>query len=162
MVEGDTLNIKSLSLKNATGGIAMEKTNNLKLNVWEKTDPILVGDFNENFAAIDDAIGKAGNCRITSGTYIGNGKSGSANPNTLSFEFTPKLVFVFTTGDPGCRMIWTPGMTNVCTNVRSPYEYSAETSFSNNTLSWYSNQSSLGPSVQLNLMNSKYFWIAIG
>ena len=38
----------------------MNKTENLKLNVWEKSDPILVGDFNENFAAIDDAIGKAG------------------------------------------------------------------------------------------------------
>ena len=35
----------------------MNKTNNLKLNVWEKTDPILVGDFNEDNRKIDAAVG---------------------------------------------------------------------------------------------------------
>ena len=57
----------------------MNKTENLKLNVWEKSDPILVGDFNENFAAIDDAIHEAVSSavKIYTGSYTGNGNSGN-------------------------------------------------------------------------------------
>ena len=38
----------------------MNKTENLKLNVWEKSDPILVGDFNEDNRKIDAAVGPRG------------------------------------------------------------------------------------------------------
>ena len=53
----------------------MEKTNNLKLNVWEKSDPILVGDFNEDNRKIDAAVGAltAGAVKVAVGSYVGNG-----------------------------------------------------------------------------------------
>ena len=67
----------------------MEKTENLKLNVWEKSDPILVGDFNEDNRKIDAAVGQimahAGNCKIVTGTYVGDGKYGRDNPTSITF-----------------------------------------------------------------------------
>ena len=52
----------------------MEKTENLKLNVWEKSDPILVGDFNEDNKKIDAAVGALQKERIYMGSYVGDGK----------------------------------------------------------------------------------------
>ena len=79
----------------------MNKTNNLKLNVWEKSDPILVGDFNENFAAIDDAIHEAvcSAVKIYTGSYTGNGNSGN---RTVELPTEPKLmVLIGNYGTPG-------------------------------------------------------------
>ena len=47
----------------------MNKTENLKLNVWEKSDPILVVDFNEDNRKIDAAVGAltAGAVKFTVG-----------------------------------------------------------------------------------------------
>ena len=79
----------------------MNKTENLKLNVWEKSDPILVGDFNENFAAIDDAIHEAvcSAVKIYTGSYTGNGNSGN---RTVELPAEPKLmVLIGYYGTPG-------------------------------------------------------------
>ena len=79
----------------------MNKTENLKLNVWEKSDPILVGDFNDNFAAIDDAIHEAVSSavKIYTGSYTGNGNSGN---RTVELPAEPKLmVLIGYYGTPG-------------------------------------------------------------
>ena len=52
----------------------MEKTENLKLNVWEKTDPILVVDFNEDNRKIDAAVAALQGEHIYVGSYVGDGK----------------------------------------------------------------------------------------
>ncbi len=52
----------------------MNKTENLKLNVWEKSDPILVGDFNEDNRKIDAAVAALQGEHIYVGSYVGDDK----------------------------------------------------------------------------------------
>ena len=86
----------------------MNKTTNYQLSQWEKTDRIQMENFNSDNEKIDTALKanadaaaaaaaaleNCGNCRIVYGTYTGNGKYGSANPNTLTFNGKPVLVIV--------------------------------------------------------------------
>ena len=68
----------------------MEKTENLKLNVWEKSDPILVGDFNEDNRKIDAAVGALQEERIYMGSYVGDGKDN----RTIDLPWEPKYMFL--------------------------------------------------------------------
>ena len=74
----------------------MNKTENLKLNVWEKTDPIHAKDFNDNFQTLDSAVQVCS--KIAYGSYVGTGYNGENHPNRLDFADTlgtaPKIVFV--------------------------------------------------------------------
>ena len=98
----------------------MGKTTNYKLPRWEKDDFVKMDDFNAAFQTIDEtlkagadavadeaaaratavtavaqALGTGGqNCRIAWGSYTGNGKYGSSNPNTLNFDFKPMMVVI--------------------------------------------------------------------
>lgn len=91
----------------------METTTNYKLPQWVKEDPIKMQDFNAAFQTIDEtlkaaadataekadaatvqqtvaalqtALGSGGKtCRISSGSYAGNGKTGQSNPSSLTF-----------------------------------------------------------------------------
>ena len=92
----------------------MNKTANFQLTQWEKTDRILMEDFNRDNAAIDaalkanadkaaalqTALAGAGNCGIAVTGYTGAGAYGAENANTLSFEHPPLAVFIFG-GDVG-------------------------------------------------------------
>lgn len=49
---------------------------------------------------VDNALNAVGNAlaggvRIATGSYVGTGISGAANPNVLTFDFEPYVVFVF-------------------------------------------------------------------
>ena len=72
------------------------KTANYALNQWVGTDPVLMEDFNADNAKIDEALAdlKAGELKMAVGSYTGSGGSGSANPNSLSFDFKPALVII--------------------------------------------------------------------
>lgn len=86
----------------------MNKTANFQLTQWEKTDRILMEDFNRDNAAIDaalkgsadavaalqTALEKCGNCRITLSSYTGTGTLGEAHPTSLTFAEPPLLVFI--------------------------------------------------------------------
>lgn len=75
--------------------MSTNKTENLNLHVWEPTDAFRRAEFNENFAAIDAAMGAIPH--IVFGSYVGTGEYGSANRNSLTFDFTPQyLVFITT------------------------------------------------------------------
>ena len=92
----------------------MNKTANFQLTQWEKTDRIMMEDFNRDNAAIDaalkanadgvaalqTALAGAGNCGIAVTSYTGAGVYGAENANTLSFEHPPLAVFIFG-GDVG-------------------------------------------------------------
>ena len=66
----------------------MNYTENYQLPQWEKSDRIMMEDFNDAFQKVDTAT------RILVGSYTGNGKSGEDNPRSLSFTFTPMLVII--------------------------------------------------------------------
>ena len=86
----------------------MNKTANFQLTQWEKTDRIMMEDFNRDNAAIDaalksnadgvaalqTALASCGNCRITISSYKGTGTLGEAHPTSLTFAEPPLLVFV--------------------------------------------------------------------
>ena len=88
--------------------MASQETPNYRLSRWAGTDRILHTEFNDNWdkidtalkgnadgvAALQTALASCGNCKIVYGTYTGNGKSGSANPNKLTFDGKPVLVIV--------------------------------------------------------------------
>ena len=86
----------------------MNKTANFQLTQWEKTDRIMMEDFNRDNAAIDaalkssadkaaalqTALASCGNCQITISNYTGTGMQGENHPNTLTFSEPPLLVFI--------------------------------------------------------------------
>lgn len=86
----------------------MNKTANFQLTQWEKTDRIMMEDFNRDNAAIDaalksnadkaaalqTALAGAGNCSIEIKSYTGNGKFGQNNPNSITFSKKPKAVLI--------------------------------------------------------------------
>ena len=106
----------------------MDKTTNFDLPQWVKEDPIKMQDFNAAFQTIDEtlkaaadataekadaatvqqtvaalqtALGSGGKtCRISSGSYAGNGKTGQSNPSSLTFDFTPVLVVIIRKDSP--------------------------------------------------------------
>ena len=151
----------------------MNKTANFQLTQWEKTDRILMEEFNsdnekidtalksnaDGVAALQTALASCGNCKIVYGTYTGNGKSGSANPNKLTFDGKPVLVIVqaqsnTTDFDFHLRMIrgcdWAVG-------DRNNYSYTNSVAWGENYVSWYNNKAE----TQFNLQGSVYSYIAL-
>lgn len=80
----------------------MQKTENVSLPIWEKSDPIRMTDFNEMTAALDAAIG--GRCRMVVASYVGNGESGpDYDPSSIDFAVRPvAVIFPYL---HGCRMV---------------------------------------------------------
>ena len=151
------------------------KTANLELNQWVGTDPVLMADFNADNAKIDAAMAalQSGALKAASGSYTGDGTSGQAHPNTLTFDFSPKLVLVWSdeSGMPGCIC---PGMNTMLAWTRNfPYGGVNHCSVSGNAVSWYHTGSSFSydrasspgptyPSEQFNENGRTYHYIAIG
>jgi len=152
----------------------MNKTANFQLTQWEKTDRIMMEDFNRDNAAIDaalksnaeavaaalqTALASCGNCKIVYGTYTGNGKYGSANPNKLTFNGDP--LFVIIKGSIGSAP--TLGI-QAMRGWNTAYTGSADPStvchltWGEHSLSWYNSQSS---SDQFNTSDSVYPYIAL-
>ena len=86
----------------------MQKTSNYSLPQWAVTDGLKRGDFNRTMETIDTvmagmstelaalatSVAANGNCRIAWGSYTGTGTCGADNPNSLSFDFKPMIVFI--------------------------------------------------------------------
>ena len=96
----------------------MQHTQNYQLSRWEKDDRIMMEDFNadnakldaalaakadaedvtalgETVAALTAGLGSGGqNARIAWGSYTGNGKYGSGNPTSLTFDFKPMYIVI--------------------------------------------------------------------
>ena len=151
----------------------MENTSNYGLKRWDPEDRILVEEFNDNWdkidtalkssadgvAALQTALASCGNCKIVYGTYTGSGKSGSANPNKLTFDGKPVLVIVqaqnnSTNFDFHLRMIrgcgWAVG-------DRGNYSYTNSVTWGENFVSWTNDDAE----TQFNLQGSVYSYIAL-
>ena len=76
----------------------MNKTANFQLTQWEKTDRILMEEFNsdnekidtalkanaDGVAALQTALASCGNCQIGLSTYTGTGKRGEEYPTIIT------------------------------------------------------------------------------
>lgn len=144
---------------------------------FTKDDLPTMAAFNEKLQAIfDDAESKA---KIEVGSYVGTGTYGVDNPNTLTFGFEPKIVFVVGRVYLNLSNMATDFAAFNMTELRDEYlnagyfEYSPELNKSEsagkyakkngNTLSWYSSN---GSRYQMNGIwdgaVSRYTYIAIG
>lgn len=104
--------------------MSSKHTPNYNLSQWEKTDQVLMEDFNADNAKIDAALnglrsslngkastsalsglqstvsglsttlGSKGNCILYTTTYRGTGKYGEENPSSLTFPHRPMVVFL--------------------------------------------------------------------
>lgn len=146
-----------------------EKTANYQLNQWAASDAFLRTDFNADNAKIDAALHTLEDSRLraATGRYTGTGTYGSANPNQITFPFTPKLVFLMANNGLGQHTVFLWGFmgATVYNNSRH-YDHfyvnpsgTSGASFSGNTLSWYSQNSAVD---QLNDEDTAYMWFAIG
>lgn len=131
-----------------------------------------------------DLVGYA---RVATGTYEGTGTTGSSNPNSLTFDFEPKLLWVtYSAGYSdytatylcpageggyssglmngffvmnGATQAWIYGTTPANTSYKDYIKFTWE----NNTVSWYSTYGSTGGiAIQLNNSGWTYNYIAIG
>ena len=148
----------------------MNKTANFQLTQWEKTDRIMMEDFNRDNAAIDTALkgnadkaaalqtalAGAGNCEIGMISYTGTGKSGDSNPTTVTFPKMPagfflcgaKNYLVVRGGDDHACLVYYTGS----------YTYMSQV-----PVSWEGNQfrfSNTKPSYQLNEEGVPYWGLA--
>ena len=142
----------------------MNKTPNYQLNQWDKGDRIMMEDFNADNAKIEAALASAGNCKFAFGSYIGTGTYGTANPNTLTFDFVPKLLVIMdntrtiTSDSNFLHIIW--GYTEVfSTEGKNNDTVKNYLSFSGNTVHWYNENSAI---YQHNFSGDTYHYFAIG
>lgn len=165
----------------------MEKTTNYQLPKWEKNDFIKMDDFNDAFGKLDaalkanadaaagaasaesvtaiaQALGSGGRvCRITTGSYTGNGKTGETNKRTISVDFTPVLVAVVSEGDITGNYGYTPmlllrGCTKAARNSFTGSGSTPTVSWNTKSVSWYADHDMTA----LNFSGWTYQYVVIG
>ena len=125
-------------------------------------------------ASTDDALGKlaADSVKIATGSYVGTGTSGSANPNSLTFDSPPKLLVVYGSNtinnsynkyfglflrNAESYLLGQPATSNVT--------FHGSVAWEGNTITWYSTTGYLW---QLNYSNQDYgsvtynYWALLG
>lgn len=132
----------------------MERTPNLSLPQWAADDPILRTDFNSAFAALD---GACGNCRIATGSYVGTGNCGSANPTSITCGFAPKIVFIQGEATPYNNVPRYHILLWPLTEMNFSLNYPGSVTWSSTGVSWYNTSD-----YQLNKSGTTYHYIALG
>lgn len=95
--------------------------------------------------------------KLETGSYVGTGTYGQSNPNTLTFPFEPKVVFVtkkdsFLVSSAFFGFVWLFGQDTITSSGPTTF------TVNDNGLSWYSN----GASNQLNVSGTNYVYAAFG
>lgn len=117
-------------------------------------------------------IGQLGKqVRIETGSYVGTGTYGQANPNTLTFGFSPKLVLIYD-GSTTYAMFFAFGIGGEYTLGGYLLAWEDSTSAKNNNyarinsnvLNWYASNTSATTAreLQLNVESRTYHYFAIG
>ena len=104
---------------------------------------------------------------IETGSYKGTGTSGSSNPNTLTFEFEPKALFIQEEND-NYQALMLPGKTisypfyNDGKDIMFPSWSYNRVAFSGSSVSWYCDGADSLATVQLNQSNVNYYYLVLG
>lgn len=98
--------------------------------------------------------------KIATGSYTGTGTYGSSNPNSLTFEFEPKLVFISSKDQdpPVCAFAINGQTTFSKTNIGDSGQTN-QCSFSGNSFTWYNRRY---VDIQFNMLDRIYYYVAIG
>lgn len=105
---------------------------------------------------------KEAGVKIATGSYVGTGKCGSSNPNTLTFEFVPKLVIV-TPSSGGGILVMIAGAKNAVINQFTGDSINVLL-WNETRLSWYTQNitEDYYSNTQMNQSNTEYVYVAIG
>ena len=96
--------------------------------------------------------------QIATGSYVGTGTYGEDNPNSLTFEFEPKILVISSiTGDAGIALI--SGSVGSTWTSRHNGLYLLVASTNGKTIKWYSSGDS---AVQMNVSSRNYRYTALG
>lgn len=118
----------------------------------------------------DNLLLKLPGVQIATGSYVGTGKYGESNPNSLTFEFEPKFVFLFSnyaSGNSEAAYQFVL-MINGVQIPAIPIDYSNvigsrwTIKWLSNTVSWYSTDSALAQANSSEDYNKNYVYFAIG
>lgn len=103
-------------------------------------------------------LGKLGDkARVQVVSYVGTGTYGSSNPNSLTFDFAPKMVTIMDYEALNAAIIM-QGQTKYASSITGS-NYNGSCNMNGKTLTYYNTK---GPSYQLNSTGAKYLVIAIG
>ena len=109
------------------------------------------------YSALGDFFLKVPGVQIATGSYVGTGKYGSSNPNSLTFEFEPKFWWIYAESEglyeddlTQDSFYWPWGKNQNMASIKITY--------TGNTVSWYSPNSS---SNQYNDSGRYYYYLAI-
>lgn len=153
--------------------------------VWLRNDGTYVNspDHNAYPPAVSDGftytlLGQFANlgAKIATGSYTGTGTYGSSNPNSLTFDFEPKLILIPLHTGSDSYGLWYQSLVpkdNYYTIIpfsNVPTEYTRGAGFgvtssdvfgkkAGNTLYWYNTSSAYN---QFNAAATDYYWVAIG
>ena len=185
--------------------MAANQTQNYGLNQWELSDSVIMAEFNADNQKVDAALAelnkridtavadaeqrlngmieqlRTATPHVRTGTYVGTGTYGESHPNTLIFDFNPRiLIFVDTTLDnersilkhtvfamyPSTAGDWLSGNSSGVTYGRN------RVTWGDKYISWYADfvnsdnsagyQAQNGPITQRNAAGTTYHYIAIG
>lgn len=98
--------------------------------------------------------------KIETGSYVGTGTYGASNPNTLTFGFSPKVIFIYTNNSSEVAILL-KDQTIARNNQQgtSSAQLLRGITWTGNTVSWYNSDSA---DQQRNEANKQYTYIVIG
>lgn len=112
--------------------------------------------------------------QIATGSYVGTGTYGTSNPNTLTFDFAPEMVVIYSMADANKRLLNIGGTgvhaiptANLTTSYQAGRGFYYDTTPSygytrkaedGKTIQWYAT----GPAIQFNTTSYTYYYTAIG
>ena len=145
--------------------MATNYTTNYQLCQWEANDKVLRSDFNADNQKIDAALKAKGNCILYWGSYTGTGEYGPSHPNTLTFDFYPKMIILDV--QVNHHYNGTPENYILCEGRTA---FPAAGSSSSNTLTWgeksvswyFDSGSSSQADRQFNVKGQVYHYLALG
>lgn len=149
-------------------------TPNYQLHQWEPEDKFLRTDFNQDLSRIDTALdgladksaaleaaaALCGNCQIVSGSYMGSGQQGQANPNILTFNRIPRLVAILpeNTSDSSVKSMLMIFGSKIAYTYAEYYNSCCAVSWTDTSVSWSNNASA---DYQFNSYNIRYHYVAL-
>ena len=126
-----------------------------------KVIPKIIDYFGNNILIPGDQI--TGGVQVISGSYVGTGTYGKNNPNTLTFDFEPKLIIISSEGYYHRAVL--PYMGHGIMTSGSSFDnytiafYGLAVTWSGKTVSWYNTGSA---DYQCNNSSYIYHYVAIG
>lgn len=96
--------------------------------------------------------------KIETGSYVGTGTYGSSTPNTLTFSFEPKIVFIALDTDYNGTCVPMIRASKSAASIIASAGYLISLSWNEKSVSWYGATAQS----QLNLSNKTYFYVCIG